>query len=102
MKQGILSVIVLAQLLALLTSCSKHPAPAAAYPGDWIWEANSQTLDRVPSIVLLQPTTLPAGHRPFDLYGKGRYLARGKTLKQLITVAWSQNNSALKIKFDAT
>jgi hypothetical protein len=93
--------IVLASLVALLTSCSKHSPPPAASPGNWIWEANSQTLDRVPPIFLLQPSTLPAKDFPFDMMGKDRYLARGKTVKELIAVVWSQKNSALKIKIDA-
>lgn len=93
--------IVLASLVALLASCSKHSPPPAATPEDWIWEANSQTLNRVPPIFLLQPSTLPASQVPFDMFGKDRYLARGKTLKELITVVWSQKNSALHIKFDA-
>ena len=69
------------------------------YPGDWIWEPNSQTLDRVPPILLLRPSTLSANATPFDIMGKGRYLARGKTVKELITRVWSQKNSALKIFF---
>ena len=74
-------------------------AATAAYPGDWIWEPNSQTLDRVPSIFLLRPSTLPANATPFDMMGKDRYLARGKTLEDLITTVWSQKNSTLKIFF---
>ena len=68
-----------------------------AYPGDWIWEPNSQTLDRVPPMFLLRPSTLPTNWVPFDMFGKDRYLARGKTLKELITSVWSQKNSSLKI-----
>ena len=62
----------------------------AAYPGDWIWEPNSKILDRVPPIFLLRPSTLPVNATPFDMMGKGRYLARGKTLKDLIARVWSQ------------
>jgi tetratricopeptide (TPR) repeat protein/predicted Ser/Thr protein kinase len=79
----------------------QHEHAATAYPGDWIWEPNSQTLDRVPPIFLLRPSTLPTNAVPFDIFGKDRYLARGKTLKELITRIWSQKNSALKIRFDA-
>jgi hypothetical protein len=74
-------------------------AAAANYPGDWIWEANSETLNHVPPIFLLRPSTLPAGWVPFDMFGKDRYLARGKSLKELITTVWSQKNSAAKIIF---
>ena len=52
-------------------------------------------------IFLLRPSTLPANHVPSDIFGKDRYSARGKTLKELITVVWSQKNSGLKIKYDA-
>jgi len=100
------SLIVAALLSLLVAGCSKHSPPtpktaASADPGDWMWEANSQTLDRVPPIILLRSSTLPASYVPFDMIGKDRYLARGKTLKELIAVVWSQKNSALKIKFDA-
>ena len=74
---------------------------AGAYPGDWIWEPNSATLDRVPPIFLLRPSTLPADSVPFDMFGNDRYLSRGKTLKELITRVWSQKNSALNIIFEA-
>lgn len=49
------------------------------YPGDWIWEPNSQTLERVPPIFLLRPSTMPARAVPFDIFGKDRFLTRGKT-----------------------
>jgi len=76
-------------------------ASAANYPGDWIWEANSQTLERVPPMFLLRPSTLPANATPFDMMGKDRYLARGKTLQELIECVWSQKNSALPLFFVA-
>ncbi|HSY18418.1 MAG TPA: ATP-dependent metallopeptidase FtsH/Yme1/Tma family protein [Candidatus Acidoferrales bacterium] len=79
----------------------KKQAESASYPGDWIWEPNAETLARVPMIFLLRPSTLPAGSAPFDMSGENRYLARGKTLKELITQVWSQKNSGLKIIFDA-
>ena len=75
--------------------------PAANYPGDWIWEPNSATLDRVPPMFLLRPSTLPKGWVPFDMMGKDRYVARGKTLQELIERVWSQKNSSLKIIFAA-
>jgi tetratricopeptide (TPR) repeat protein/predicted Ser/Thr protein kinase len=77
------------------------PNNTADYPGDWIWEPNSQTLDRVPPIFLLRPSTLPAGAAPFGMSGKDRYLARGLSLQELIVRVWSQKNSALKIIFEA-
>jgi hypothetical protein len=69
----------------------------AAYPGDWIWEPNSETLGRVPPIFLVKSSTLSANAAPFEIFGKDRYLARGKTLKELVATLWSQKNSALKI-----
>ena len=69
------------------------------YPGDWIWAADSKNLDRVPPIFLLRPSTLAAGQEPFEIYGKDRYLARGRTLQQLLTSLWSQKDSARKIFF---
>src|ERR1035437_1480701 len=70
-----------------------------AYPGDWIWKADSQTLDSVPPLLLLQPTTMPANYVPFDMFGNNRYLARGKTVKELITAIYSQINSEAKLTF---
>ncbi len=78
----------------------KEATTAAAYPGDWIWEPNSATLDRVPPIFLLRPSTLPTNWVPFDMFGKDRYLSRGKTLKDLIVTVWSQKNSEQKIVFE--
>jgi predicted Ser/Thr protein kinase len=78
---------------------SKLELVPSAYPGDWILEPNSATLDRVPPMFLLRPSTLSAGWTAFDMMGKDRYVARGKTLKELIGRVWSQKNSALKIIF---
>ena len=72
---------------------------AAAYPGDWIWEPNSQTLERVPPLLLLQPTKMPATAIPFEMFGKNRYLARGKTVKELLTSIYSQKDSQTKLTF---
>jgi serine/threonine protein kinase/LysM repeat protein len=77
-------------------------ASISNYPGDWIWELNPSTLDRVPPIFLLRPSTMPSNWLPGDMFGDGRYLARGKTLKELIERVWSQKNSALKIVFAAS
>jgi len=74
----------------------------AAYPGDWIWESNSQNLDRVPPIFLLQRSTLPETATSFAMMGNNRCLARGKTIQELIELAWSQKNSAIEIHFEAS
>src|ERR1039458_1122052 len=86
------TIIAVMAVTILIVGCGKKspsssatPPPAqadaasSAYPGDWIWEGNSQTLDRVPPIFLLRPSTLPANHVPSDIFGKDRYSARGKT-----------------------
>ncbi len=67
------------------------------YPGDWIWEANSETLNRVPPMFLLRESMLPKDWIPFDMFGKDRYLARGKTLQELMAAAWSQKDSSMRI-----
>ncbi|HET7624424.1 MAG TPA: serine/threonine-protein kinase [Verrucomicrobiae bacterium] len=72
---------------------------ADGYPGDWIWD--SENFNHVPPVFLLRSSTLPKGWVPFDMMGKDRYLARGKSLKELIERVWSQKNSALKIIFEA-
>jgi serine/threonine protein kinase len=69
------------------------------YPGDWIWEPNLQTLERVPPIFLLRPSMLPANSNSIEIFGKDRYLARGKTIKELIARVWSQKISSLPIFF---
>ncbi len=78
-----------------------HPKPvAAAYPGDWIWEGNSRILERVPPMLLLRPTQFPAPYVPFEMFGgKNRYLARGKTVKQLLASIYSQKNSQARLIF---
>jgi RNA polymerase sigma factor (sigma-70 family) len=78
-----------------------HPRPATTtypYPGEWIWEPGYNNLQRVPPLLLLQPTKLPASAAPFEMMGQ-RYLARGKTLKELLIAIKSQKNSAAKITF---
>lgn len=72
---------------------------AAQYPGDWIWEPNSKTLERVPPLILLQPTKMSASAVPFEMFGKNRYLARGKSVKELIASVYSQKNSQAKLIF---
>jgi hypothetical protein len=76
-------------------------ASTSNYPGDWIWEPNPQILDRVPPIFLLRLSTLPTNATPFDMFGTDGFLARGKTLKELIARVWSQKNSTLKVVFAA-
>lgn len=73
----------------------------ATYPGDWIWKPYKQSFDRVPPIFLLQPSTLPAKAAPYFYFGKDGYLARGQTVKDLITTVWSQKNSSMKLIFTA-
>ena len=75
-----------------------HPVTVTS-PGDWIWEANSQTLERVPPLLLVQPTTLRDTAVPFEMFGNKRYLARGRTLKQLIAGIYSQKDSQFEIFF---
>jgi len=74
---------------------------ASIYPGDWIWEPNSATLDRVPPMFLLRPTAFPTNWVPSGMFGQGRYVAWRQTLKEMVTTVWSQKNSALKIIFPA-
>ncbi len=76
--------------------------PAATYPGNWIWESNSQSLDRVPPIFLLQKSTLPGTAASFSMMGNDRCLARGKTIRELIELVWSQKNSSIEIHFEAS
>jgi RNA polymerase sigma factor (sigma-70 family) len=83
------------------TATAASPTAANAYPGDWIWEPNASTLKRVPPIFLLRPSTLPAASLPFDLFGEGRFLARGKTIQELLATVWSQKNSSLKLLYPA-
>ncbi len=101
---AVVAVVTIAGISATTVAVkqfTKRKVVAATYPGDWIWEPNSQTLERVPPIFLLRPSTLPAKPVPPEIMGKDRYSVRGKTLKGLIALVWSQKNSALKIRIDA-
>ena len=49
----------------------------------------------------LCPSTMPTNWAARDSFGKDRYSAQGKTVKELITRVWSQKNSTLKIIFAA-
>ncbi len=75
---------------------------ADTFPGNWIWESNSQSLDRVPPIFLLQISTLPVTATSFSMMGNDRCLARGKTIRELIELVFSQKNSSIKIHFEAS
>ena len=72
---------------------------SSTYPGDWIWQPNSETLKQVPPMLLLQPSRLPANWLPFEIFGNGRFLARGKTLKELFATIYSQKDSRMKLVF---
>jgi len=72
---------------------------ASAYPDDWIWAADSRSLDRVPPIFILRPTRRAATASPFEMFGQDRYLAEGKTIEQLLTAVYSQKDSSLKLSF---
>jgi hypothetical protein len=71
--------------------------PLANYPGEWIWKPDSENLHRVPPTFQLRPSLLPATATPFNMFGHDAMLARGKTLPDLITLAWSQKNSTMKV-----
>lgn len=89
-------------VLGLATAVVKKiitPVSANANPGEWIWAGDSSNLERVPKIFLLRPSTLPADYLPFDMMGDHRYLARGKTIKELIAAVWSQKNSNIKLVY---
>jgi RNA polymerase sigma factor (sigma-70 family) len=77
------------------------PRAAANDPGDWIWEPDSQTLERVPPLLVLRPTRLAAA-TPFEIFGKDRYLARGKTVRELLVAVYSQRNSQAELTFLAS
>ena len=42
---------------------------------------------------------MAAACKPFDMFGKNRFLARGKTIKELLAVIYSQKNSEMKLIF---
>jgi hypothetical protein len=99
----ILCAIVGALIVLCLFGCrapeTKRAAIASA--ADWIWEPNWQTLEKVPPMFLLRPTKFPTNYLPFEIYGKDRYLARGKTVKQLMADVYSQKDSAAELVFVA-
>jgi RNA polymerase sigma factor (sigma-70 family) len=89
------AVVILAATTTTVVVREKNSAPG--YPGDWIWEQNSQTLARVPPMLLLRPSKRPASSAPVELFGKNRYLAEGKTVKELLASVSSQMNSRAKL-----
>jgi RNA polymerase sigma factor (sigma-70 family) len=95
---GITTVVVKETHLQTSQLIQSKPV-ATTYPGDWIWNPYSKSFDRVPPIFLLRPSTLPINTAAFDYLGRNGYLARGKTIKELLAAVWSQKNSALKLVF---
>jgi len=78
----------------------EQTASVTNYPGDWIWKGDLKNLEQVPPIFLIRPSTQPriaAG----EIFGENRCLAKGKTIEDLIRLAWSQKDSALEIVFEA-
>jgi RNA polymerase sigma factor (sigma-70 family) len=78
---------------------SESKTATGVYPGDWIWRGDSLTLDRVPPLLILQPSKLPPNWVPFDMQGDRRYLAEGKTVKELLAAVYSQIDSRAKLDF---
>jgi hypothetical protein len=102
---GVVALVALMGATTVVTFTMNHsarmPHSAESHSDDWIWEFNSQTLERVPPMLVLRQTQMPNTWSPAEMFGNGRYLARGKTLKELITTVYSQKNSSLKIIFEA-
>ena len=98
----VVAVVTVAGISATTVLVNKVRQPqlaASAYPGDWIWDFNSQSLDRVPPLLLIQPTKMPASWTPGEMFGRNRYMARGKTVKELIAAVYSQRDSRAKFTF---
>jgi hypothetical protein len=95
---GIFIVTVMMGRVLLGRLFHVQSAPVTPTPG-WIWEPNSRTLDRVPPMFLLRPTQFPTNFVPFNMFGKDRYLARRKTVKELLAVVYSQKDSAAELRF---
>lgn len=98
--------VLVAAAVAVLTATTvtvglRETRSRAAYPGDWIWEPNSQTLARVPPMILLRPSKRPVTSVPFEMFGGDRYLAEGKTVKELLASVYSQKDSRAKLTFPA-
>ena len=93
-------------VLHLSYSLTRHAEPAKrvarATPDDRYLQANSQALDAAPPMLLIEPTRMPSDWTPFEMFGDNRYLARGKTVKELMAAVYSQKNSAAKLDFPAS
>jgi RNA polymerase sigma factor (sigma-70 family) len=100
-KTAVVTMVVMLAAAGTTTMIIKKINPSG-YPGDWIWTADSSSLDRVPPIFILRPTRRAASASPFEMFGKDRYLAEGKTIEQLLTVVYSQKDSSLKLSFPNT
>ncbi|HEY5232029.1 MAG TPA: sigma-70 family RNA polymerase sigma factor [Verrucomicrobiae bacterium] len=72
---------------------------AAANPSDWNLDMNSQTLEKMPPMLLLRPTKMSANWIPAGMVGNHQYFARGQTVKELIATIYSQKNSEAKLVF---
>ena len=92
-----LVVVATTSTTVVILKSNHTPLMATSTTPDWIWD--SQKLERVPPMLVIQPTTLPANQAPYDQFGKGRYLARGKTVKQLLAAAYSQIDSRAQLIF---
>lgn len=71
----------------------------AADPSDWNLDLNSQTLEQLPPLLVLRSTKMPSNWVPGEMFGKDRYFARGKTVKELLAAIYSQKDSAAKLVF---
>lgn len=100
----VMALVATVGVTTVVTVTLKAPAQLADSSenksGDWIWEFNSKTLERVPPMLVLRPTKMPDNWVPSDMFGKNRYLARGKTLKELIAAVYTQKDSAMKLVFE--
>ncbi len=76
-----------------------HTQMADDSPGEWIWAPGYKIFKKVPPMLLIRPTKLPAHQVPFDMFGSDRYRTRGKTVKELIIAVYSQKDSRAKLIF---
>ena len=96
---GVVAVLTVGTVTIVVneTQTRATPKAVAADSGEWIWRPDSQNLERVPAMLVLRPSTLPGSRVPFEMYGKGRYLARGKTLAELLAAVYSQKDSQIRV-----
>jgi hypothetical protein len=52
-------------------------------------------------MILLRPSKRPVTSVPFEMFGGDRYLAEGKTVKELLASVYSQKDSRAKLTFPA-